>query len=387
MARLNIEERLFSEPRARRLALALGWNEFEAIGLLNFLWYDSQSKDRASGTSEEILEWTRADMIAEGSQLDKIVPALLKCGFISEEGNDCFLIHGNENQIKDRKFRLSKARKAAEARWTGKEDRVTENPEPHQKGVAENPEPQQRTLQENREPLQDFAPEIGYPPLQKIGYPHPKSEGGEGNLAEKVAEKQPVMLGACSSNALACHSIQYNTMQDSKKESIPSGNLAVSDPVAVAQGTVSNYQAPKIWAARITDQDREIAQNWLRWAKTETPKGRYSLEKFTESVCKIRVNHDLTYGHIDQLLQYVMKDNFWKNKALSPTSLLKPSKSEPEITKLEQVVRSIQGRKKTQDELLRESLERQVSAAKTQDETEFDNPFNFDEIPENTLDV
>lgn len=99
----------------------------------------------------------------------------------------------------------------------------------------------------------------------------------------------------------------------------------------------------------------------MTFARSQTPHGKFKLDKFTESITKMRVKFEMTEHQIEFLLGWVQADEFWRNNAISPASLLKPSKSNPEITKLEQVILSLQNRKKTESEQIYDTMQ-QVKA-------------------------
>ena len=366
MPRLNIEERFFGSARYRRLADVLNWRESEAAGTLAFLWFESQCEDKICGTEDEIVDWCRVSM-TRPTDVKKIVPALIECGFISQVEGGLYRVHGNANQIEGRRERVSIAKKAANARWGKGDGNPAKEGEPHAKDSAD--------------------------PAKKIDNPNkgevitaelPQGcETGDAEIPRIKSEQNQVdMLAPCINEKEQCHSIQCNAIQCNSmqgKLDSPGENPA---PIADAQGPSPAAKIPKFWAIRISPEDRAIAQNWLDWSLEQTPKGKYNLEKFQESICKMRVNFDLTSTHIEQLFQYIKDDEFWKNNAISPSSLLKPSKREPEITKLEQVIRGLKGRKKTQDEKLQESLERQVMEGKKQENKACDDPFSIEFVTE-----
>lgn len=97
MARTNIEEESFG--KLSKFAQRIGWTEREALGLLCFLWHDSQIEGFSYVDEEELYDCCRLfTETIEEKQNVKL--ALLKSGFIKEAGNDRYLIRGNPKQIK-----------------------------------------------------------------------------------------------------------------------------------------------------------------------------------------------------------------------------------------------------------------------------------------------
>lgn len=84
--------------------------------------------------------------------------------------------------------------------------------------------------------------------------------------------------------------------------------------------------------------------------KTMSPNGRFNQIGFANAIMKMRTKHDMTEEMISYMLTWIKADDFWAKNALSPASLLKPSPSNPDITKLDRVISSIKSRKKTQSE-------------------------------------
>jgi hypothetical protein len=90
--RLNIEDEAFSDPRYFMLALKLGNNFKLAIGTLNFLWRNSQKEKIVIATGKRILQF-----LVSNNKQD--IVDLVECGYLIDEGNDTYLIVGNQKQI------------------------------------------------------------------------------------------------------------------------------------------------------------------------------------------------------------------------------------------------------------------------------------------------
>ena len=353
--RLNIEDTFFASARGRRLEKLLGWNEFEVLGMLALLWHDSQLELCYNGTRKQILYWSRVIFI-KPEDCDKLIEALLECDFIRQVNEDLFYICGNENQVDG-------LRKRSKGGVKGQSETP---PSPQCKDQSETP-------------------------------PSPRGKGkflvgGKGSekkhekqldkrVKDEKSENSPALLySTLHSSALhssALHS-SCSTQQDSHLQDSNRIGSDKSSPTPSKKNGV-----PAIWKARITTDDKQLAKQWFDRAVELTPKSKYSLEKFEEALCRIRFDYKFTHEHMVQLFEFIKGDDFWKGNVVSPSSLLRPSKSEPEITKLMQVVRAIKNRPKTEEELLEESFARR-RAKEREEPNWFDDPIDVEssyEIP------
>ena len=328
--RLNIEDSYFASTRGRRLERLLGWNEFEVLGMLALLWHDSQLELCYNGTRKQILYWSRVIFI-KPEECDKLIDALIECDFIRQLNEDLFYICGNETQVNGLKKR-SKG---------GGKDQIPTPPSPQGKGKS------------------SFKSAGSEKKEQKQRSKRGKDENSENSPALLYSTLQDSTLHYSSST------LQDSQLQDSDKI----GSDKSSPPPSKKNGV------PAIWKARITPDDKQLAKQWFDRANELTPKSKYSLEKFEEALCRIRFDYKFTSEHLVQIFEFIKEDDFWKHNVVSPTSLLKPSKSEPEITKLMQVVRSLKNKPKTEEELLEESFARR-RAKEQQEANYFDEPID-----------
>ena len=102
--------------------------------------------------------------------------------------------------------------------------------------------------------------------------------------------------------------------------------------------------------------DEQMGGAWLNFAKAQSPAGRFNKNKFAEAIMRMRTKFSMTEDQIAYMLTWIKSDQFWAKIAISPASLLKPSKSNPDITKLEQVIISIKSRKKSKSERVMDSI-------------------------------
>jgi hypothetical protein len=145
------------------------------------------------------------------------------------------------------------------------------------------------------------------------------------------------------------HASLYKTKTHTKTHTKTPKNKT-DKPGLSAPRKKSGIAIPQKWLTQITPFDRRVSENWFNWAKTECPHGKFKMDQFTLALTKMRVNFSLNENQINFILEFVQKDEFWGKNAISPASLLKASKSMPDITKLEQVINSLKHRKKSSSE-------------------------------------
>lgn len=114
MAKTEIEERAWSDPRLGKLAKALGVRRVYAMGLLAKLWHDSQEEEVNRATADDLESWLELSP----DESDGVRRALVGAGYATSIDEHVFRIKGNALRIK--KVRASKARAstASEARWS-----------------------------------------------------------------------------------------------------------------------------------------------------------------------------------------------------------------------------------------------------------------------------
>lgn len=115
MARLNLEDRFFSEARLQRFTDLMGWrSQHTAIGALAFLWHESQELLRHTATAEEIVRWTR---LRTRRDKERLISALSAPGvaYIVEIEPGKYEIAGNFCQIDTRVKNTHNSKKGGEA--------------------------------------------------------------------------------------------------------------------------------------------------------------------------------------------------------------------------------------------------------------------------------
>lgn len=98
MARVNLEERCFAEvSRLNALGIALGSNEAEALGILSFIWFESQSKLLTKVTKSQLVAFSR---VVRPDRAEKFVQAFCdpELGYGTLQ-DDVIELHGNLDQI------------------------------------------------------------------------------------------------------------------------------------------------------------------------------------------------------------------------------------------------------------------------------------------------
>lgn len=98
MARVNVEERAFSEcGRFQKFCRQAGIGEKLAMGTLVFLWHDSQAMGRSSGSQDEILMWSRTFDELEGEKVFKGLLLGMYIAPLKETGQ--YEIRGNKKHV------------------------------------------------------------------------------------------------------------------------------------------------------------------------------------------------------------------------------------------------------------------------------------------------
>lgn len=112
MARINIEED--SWTRFYKMAEFSGCSLQECIGIVVSLWHESQTILEIGGTRENISEWSGLFKFSD-EKCEKIIFAMKKSRFISQEKDDYFLINGNKTQIDGLMKRITRATKGGKS--------------------------------------------------------------------------------------------------------------------------------------------------------------------------------------------------------------------------------------------------------------------------------
>jgi hypothetical protein len=116
MAKLEIDERAFSDPRLKKLSRLLGVPRHYAFGILVYIWHDSQEELKSHATGDEIDSWL--DISAEQGEL--IRSMLQASNYLVLEDSGLLRIKGNKRRLAKIKKLRQRARDAAAARWDTK---------------------------------------------------------------------------------------------------------------------------------------------------------------------------------------------------------------------------------------------------------------------------
>ena len=85
----------------------------------------------------------------------------------------------------------------------------------------------------------------------------------------------------------------------------------------------------KVKQPKYLAEDLATAKSWLEYALGEMnwkkPNAGFTPEKFAEGIARLRKTANLDHNHIDGLLDFVKRDEFWRKVSLSPVALLKRS--------------------------------------------------------------
>jgi len=102
--------------------------------------------------------------------------------------------------------------------------------------------------------------------------------------------------------------------------------------------------------------DLHLAKRWLDFVRIKTPKGKFNEMKFAESIMRMRTRFSLAPEAIEKMFKWIQDDKFWSGLSPSPSGLLRKSPSDPDITKLEQVMKQMASGPKSKSERVMESI-------------------------------
>lgn len=126
MARTNVEERVFSLATVRRAAGIAGqpFNEPMVLGVLVYVWHDSQAILQLQITEDEYVAYSRLprDLAVQ------LLPALIKTRFLIRQPDGMLEVNGNEKQIESLVANLERAKKGGAAmrkKWDSRKNEAT----------------------------------------------------------------------------------------------------------------------------------------------------------------------------------------------------------------------------------------------------------------------
>lgn len=93
--------------------------------------------------------------------------------------------------------------------------------------------------------------------------------------------------------------------------------------------------------AKFNDDDLAIAAQWVIHSESLLPNRKFDLHTFASDISKIRSHANLEPGQCVGLLRWISGDDFWRKNAITPSSLLKRSKSNPDLKKLDLILAQI----------------------------------------------
>ena len=138
MARVEIEERAWSDPRLMRLARELKVPEYYAMGLVAQIWHCSQNELAECATAQDLAVWLKV----KESRAEILIGVLVGSGYLSpaegeiqKSGGQLFKIHGSCSRILKVKAYKTRSKLANLKRWgvddnSGKQEdkqQLTEN--------------------------------------------------------------------------------------------------------------------------------------------------------------------------------------------------------------------------------------------------------------------
>lgn len=119
--------------------------------------------------------------------------------------------------------------------------------------------------------------------------------------------------------------------------------------------TTAEYIEPE--TPKEKSSDEHLADAWLSYARSEMPWDRspagWTTENFARDIAKVKTATGLTDAGMAALLEFVRADEFWRDKALSPGSLLKRSERNGQ-RKIDNILLRMKPKESKTDRALRE---------------------------------
>jgi len=113
MARVEIEERAWSDSKLKRLAKGLRISRSYAMGLLTTLWHDSQNEGKYHATEDDLLIWYADDL----PFVPELVGMLQASGYLEKTEKGTYKIDGNRKALAKVSAYKNRAKAAADHRW------------------------------------------------------------------------------------------------------------------------------------------------------------------------------------------------------------------------------------------------------------------------------
>ena len=315
--RINVESKCLRDPRIKRAAEILDWTFTQMLGTLILLWAESQSYLCTQAKPRDIIRWSGLHKADKKAQ-EQFLEVLTGEGLLQKiRGSRQLKISGNEDQIRSIKKSV---------KWMKLDETKTDS-------STNVNQPEQSLMQEKQNSSEPagIAEEKSRQCKAKQCNAIQDNKRDSGEISDPTAEPAPAAEADASTNSLT---ITQKKAHKGKKSA------------------ASEKQVPKKWQALEEPRDRELAEEWLAYANTVTPNNRYNADGFTAAITKMRVDYGLTHEQVQYMIRWIPQDNFWKDKALSPESMLKPSNSDPGLTKLHQLIKQIKHQKKSPEDAI-----------------------------------
>lgn len=305
MARLNLEDRLFGDPRLDHLSIVLKCNKAEALGKLAFLWHASQEREVVVASAAQIGRWC---YVFEQQEVEQLIGGLVAAEFVFETKGG-YEIKGNREQvgaIKKFRARGAKGGRATKKKWDGEKNEQACNTSEQLK----------------------------------------KEEGLKPSVSHACATLEAGLKPSVSSaqyNSIQFNSIQGNTIQDNtESKSMP---------------------RPKKVEA-VSDHDNDLGQRWAEYTKAEYPFLKPKPDEYAQAIAKVRRTVGLNDEQLDYLFEFVQTDEFWKQNCQSPVGLLRKSKNG--LRKIDNILSRIKSKVQPTTEILRwaQEMDRQQAEMK-----------------------
>lgn len=118
MARVEIEERAWSDPRLKDLAFGLKTTTSFAMGVLAALWHDSQEQGKEVIEERHLRVWFAAEI----KKKKDVIGALISAGYVEKLPDGTLRVDGNGRRCERVTVYKTRAKTAIDARWKRQKD-------------------------------------------------------------------------------------------------------------------------------------------------------------------------------------------------------------------------------------------------------------------------
>jgi hypothetical protein len=179
--------------------------------------------------------------------------------------------------------------------------------------------------------------------------------------------KSPVSDSECTGLAVISKPPENSLTADDRRE------------LALSQHGESDLRKPKANRYRYFPQHMELARDWAEYGTYEMPSLRVNLEAWANELRLIEENDKFSMETLRAMLEFVVKDSFWKPNALSVMGLRKEGKNG--MRKLENIKNAMRNSRSFKEKSASEALISDDFSVKQEHRFSFEQHVENDDIP------